>query len=232
MVESVGPDDTHYFRSTQRAKRAKVPVASDIEHPPRLTARKEDITSSGGGPIWEHILSAPCDTDVVRAIQSIAAKNARSYEAVFQHTPRNTMVEFAMVPNSYTLPYPLAVASIRALGGNTQAISRDAIQAAGRDVRFSHVVPPALSAHFMKADVVIRNQQRAADSYGRTHQFYDDGRVHDVKKAIEYLKASVVGFFLLAPLVWGMSSELSGNISKTSTVDLANLSANTNSTMG
>lgn len=231
MVESVGPDDTIYFRSTQRAKRAQVPVASDIEHPPRLTAKEEHIEKSGGAS-WNRILNAPCAAEVIRAIQSIAAKNAKSYESVFQHTPRNKMTEFAMVPNCYTLPYPLAAASIGAFGDNKLAPSRDRIEAAGRDVRFSHVVPPALSPYFMMPDMVMRKQQRIVDSYGRASQSYDDGRVHDIVKAFDYLKASVVGFFLLAPLDWGMSSELSGNISKTSTVDLANLAVSTNSTIG
>jgi phospholipase D1/2 len=232
MVQSMGPDDTNYFRSTQRAKRKNERVTSEIDHPPRLTAREDDISRSGGGPIWNHILNAPCDADVVRAIQSIAAKNAKSYEAVFQHTPRNNMTEFAMAPNCYTLPYPLAVASIEAPGNNKHALSRDAVEAFGRDARFSHVVPPALSPHFMMPETVFPKQPRTVNSYGRLPQSYNDGRVHDVLKAFEYLKASVVGFFLLAPLDWGMSSELNGNIGKTSTVDLADLGVNADSTVG
>jgi phospholipase D1/2 len=229
MVESSGPDDTNYFRSTARAKRSDVKVTSDITHPPRLTAKENDISGSGGA-IWNRILSAPCAADVVRSIQSIAAKNARSYEAVFQHTPRDKMSEFATAQNCYTLPYPLTLAGT--FGGDKHALSKDAIEAAGRDARFSHIVPPALSPHFMKTGVVMDKQQYTADSYGRAQQSYDGGRVHDVVKAFEYLKASVVGFFLLAPLNWGMGSELSGNLSKTSTVDLAILGANTNSTTG
>lgn len=231
MMESAGPDDTNYFHSTDRAKRKGVRVVSDIKHPPRLTTKESDIAGSGRAD-WEHILNAPCAADVVSAIQSIAAKNARSYEAVFQHTPRNKMSEFTMAQNHYTLPYPLLFVSSGALGGNKHALSSDSIEAAGRDFRFSGVVPPALSTYFMMAHLDARKQRRAVDSYGRTTQFYDDGRVHDVAKAFEYLTASVVGFFLLAPLDWGMTSELGGNLSKTSTVDLAILRKNINSTMG
>lgn len=230
LVESVGPDNTNYFRSTDRATRAKAIVAAKLEHPPRLTATEADIYRSGRVK-WSRILEMPCAADVVKAIQAIAAKNARSYEAVFEHTPRNGMIEFDMVRNCYTLPYPLNFSLLTRQQTRSHPLSRDAIEAAGRDVLFSGVVPPALSNYFMVDHPELRKRAPPIDVYGRAMQFFDDCRVHDVQKAIEYLKVSVVGFFLLAPLDWAMVSELPGDLSKRSTVDIADLNSTTSFNM-
>lgn len=229
LVESAGPNDTNYFRSTDRAMRKQVRVAADIAHPPRLTAQESAI-SDKWGVSWTRINDAPCAVEVVRAIQAIAAKNAMSYDAVFQHTPRDKMSEFSMVPNCFTLPYALILASSGAAGSNKRVLSRDALEAAGRDAEFAGVVPPALSANFMMSDPDGFKRQRSIEVYAKTTQQYSDARIHDVGKAFQYLKSSVVGFFVLAPLDWGMGSVLGGDISKTNTVDIANLSID--STMG
>jgi hypothetical protein len=68
----------------------------------------------------------------------------------------------------------------------------------------------------------LHDDQRArhVETYGRSLQLYDGGKVHDVTKAINFLRSRVMGFFVLAPLDWGMGSELSGDLSKVSTVDI------------
>lgn len=231
MVESAGPDDTNYFRSTERAKRKNVTVTADVHHPPRVTTNEANIKNMWALS-WSRILDEPCSTDVVKVIQGIAAKNARSYEAVFQHTPRNGMSQMDMVQNHYTLPYPLCLAIRGVAGGdNDGVLSRDAVEAAGRDSKFAGVIPPALVANFMMpAQVPAR--QRSIRAIGCTTQVYDGGRVHDVVKAITYLQASVLGFFQLAPLDWGMATELVGDMSKSLTVDLAQENWKTDSTEG
>ena len=231
MVESNGPDDTNYFRSTVRAKRENVRVTGDIHHPPRLTTKESDVLRTWAIN-WSRIQEEPCAPDVVKVIQAIAAKNARSYEAVFQHTARNGMSEFTMAKNCFTLPYPLSLASQGYAGGAKGTLSQDALETAGRDAKFAGVIPPALDTNFMTVDPGTRTRQQSIQSYGHTTQHYSGSRIHDVVKAIQYLRASVVGFFLLAPLDWGMATELSGDISKTSTVDLANVNLKNDSTIG
>lgn len=215
MAESSRPDDTEYFCSNDRAKRARKKVSNDVEHPPRLTTSERNV-SDLGLVSWDRILEQPCAASVIRAIQEIANSNAKNYELVFNHTPRNSMSEFSMVQNLYTLPYPLLFDRPVA---KTRRLARDDVEAGGRDARFSGVIPPALSANFMKS-ATTPWQRENQNTYGRAMQFYDGGRVHDVSKAIIYLRQSIVGFFVSAPLDWGMSTDL-GDLSKSKTVDLA-----------
>jgi hypothetical protein len=140
------------------------------------------------------------------------------------------MSEFATVQNCYTLPYPL---SFDTTGSNPQKmrlLSRDEIEAAGRDGRFSCVVPPALSPEFM-TKLSAAEQRELPSNYARALQLYDADRIHNVTAAIKYLKDSIVGFLVAAPLDWGMSTDIDGDVSKTSTVDLAQLGTATNSKM-
>jgi hypothetical protein len=65
-----------------------------------------------------------------------------------------------------------------------------------------------------------RQLSRDSVPYGRELQFYDGGKIHDVGNAIKYLKSRVLGFFVAAPLDWGMGTEISGDLSKGGTVDV------------
>jgi phospholipase D1/2 len=218
LMDSSGPEDTKYFRSIDRAARRGV-KSPHLAHPPRLTTTKLDIDTLVG-TTWDEILERPCAPEVVKAIQLIASKNAENYERVFQHTPRNKMSEFSAVQNCYSLPYPLVFDSAGSNPKKTHLLSRNQIEAAGRDEKFSGVVPPALSPDFM-SKLSAAEQGMLPHSYGRALQLYDEGRIHNVSKAILHLQKSLVGFFVAAPLDWGMSSEIEGDLSKTSTVDLA-----------
>jgi phospholipase D1/2 len=219
LVDSAGANDTKYFRSIDRAERAGV-KSSNLEHPPRVTTTQADIEALVE-PSWNDILERPCAVEVVKAIQLIASNNADAYERVFQHTPRNKMTQFDVVQNCYTLPYSLAFdSSMGPDAQKTRLLSRDEIEAGGRDPRFSGVVPPALSSNFMmKLSASERKALRG--NYARALQFYDGHSVHNVSAAVVHLRQSVVGFFVTAPLDWGMATEIPGDLSKTSTVDIA-----------
>lgn len=219
MVQSAGPGDTNYFCANDRATRDQTKVSSKVEHPPKLKTKDSDIYNLGN-ETWGQILERPCAANVIAAIQRIASENAKTYEAVFQHTPRNSMSKFEMTRNSYTLPYPLVFDAPGAVPAKRR-LSRDDIEAAGRDLRFSGVIPPALSAEFMSTQANPPQQNGRADTYGRALQNYGDGKVHDVSKAIRHLRRSIVGFFVAAPLEWGMETEIVGDLCKTTTVDLA-----------
>jgi phospholipase D1/2 len=229
LVSSSGPDNTKYFRSFDRAARGGEGL-SHLEHPPRLKTTKLDIKRSVKAS-WDEILERPCAPEVVQAIQLIASKNAEIYECVFQHTPRNKMSQFATVQNCYTLPYPLLFDTKGSNPQKMRLLSRDEIEAAGRDEKFSCVVPPALLPEFM-TNLSADEQRALPQNYARALQVYDANRIHNVTKAITHLKKSIVGFFVAAPLDWGMSTEIDGDLSKTSTVDLAYLDTAANSKMG
>jgi phospholipase D1/2 len=222
LVDSAGPDDTKYFRSTERAVRGLHKEPAKIEHPPRLKTTEEQIVGAGRTN-WADILDRPCAVPVIRAIQTIASRNAKIYERVFQHTPRNQMQEFSAVQHSYTLPYPLVFDTPGSNSNSLRRLSRDEIEAAGRDSRFAGIIPPALTPEFMTAGESIEKHGARRETYARELQLYNGKRVHDVSKAILALRSSVVGFFVAAPLDWGMSTQLDGDLSKTSTVDLASL---------
>jgi phospholipase D1/2 len=172
LVSSSAPEDTKYFRSLDRGARGTV-KSSHLEHPPRLTTTKLDIKKSVKAS-WDEILERPCAPEVVQAIQLIASKNAEIYEHVFQHTPRNKMSEFAMVQNCYTLPYPLLFDTAGSNPQKTRLLSRDEIEAAGRDVKFSCVVPPALSPEFM-TKFSADEQKALPKNYARAVQLYEGG---------------------------------------------------------
>jgi phospholipase D1/2 len=241
LVDSAGPDDTKYFRSTDRATRGRTTVPVKVEHPPRVRSTESAVFGLSKSR-WEHILEHPCAADVIKAIQTIASKNAAAYEAVFEHVPRDKMSEFAIVQKSFTLPYPLtfdapsksfknerfpnavgrkSIATENAtVDSMKRSLGRDAIEAAGRDPRYSCVVPAPLNSNFMMKHLYGRQLPGDSVPYGRALQLYEGGKIHDVTNAIKYLKSRVLGFFVAAPLDWGMGTEISGDLSKVNTVDI------------
>jgi phospholipase D1/2 len=78
MVESVNKDNTSYFSSTDRARRAGKVVPAFLEHPPRRTTTVAAIEDAGPAK-WDQILDRPCDPDVVESNQNIAKHNAQLY---------------------------------------------------------------------------------------------------------------------------------------------------------
>jgi phospholipase D1/2 len=245
MVESVTAEKTNYFRSTDRAVRDRKPVISEIIHPPRIRSSDDGILEAGGAS-WSEILDRPCAPRVINAIQKIASKNAEAYERVFQHTPRNSMREFDLWKGFFTLPYPLSFdligsklkdeycvrPSILRLSETEKASNslkrremfQRSVQTAGRDPEYSGVTPPALMTDFMTVDLLPEHRAALTDpQFGRSLQCYEGGKVHNVSTAVAHLRAQVHGFFVLAPLDWGMQTKLEGNLSKHFTIDIAQL---------
>ena len=106
MVDSTEKESS-YFRSTIRASRAKATIPMQIAHPPRLVMNAEKIEKCGGVE-WQEMLNRPCAPATVKAIQTIAKHNARIYEEVFQHTPRESMTTFDDIIDLkfHSIPYP------------------------------------------------------------------------------------------------------------------------------
>jgi phospholipase D1/2 len=103
-----------YFNTTERARRHGVTPHSlpDGAHPPREKTTEGKLSDalkslSINGVSWQQILDKPCDPKTVQAIQALAASNAKAYEDVFTHTPRNGMKDFKELLEHYTLPYPV-----------------------------------------------------------------------------------------------------------------------------
>jgi hypothetical protein len=81
------------------------------------------------------------------------------------------------------------------------------------------VVPPKLQPDFMTKKLAphqVAGLKRVP--FGRQQQVYDDGSVHDVEKAITHLQTELVGFFVEAPLNWGMETQVNGNPTKETAV--------------
>lgn len=206
-VVSVDEDKTTYVKSTVRATRPRetdktIPV-HPIIHPPRLTMTEGQFNE----PLkklkwtWQQILNKPCHPNTVKAIQMIAQRNAEVYEEVFQHTPRNSMGSHAGISQFYTQPYLVTV-----------GIADDPKDSTG-------VLPPALQLPFMTTQ--IPNHLRNALNPGRPrHQLrlYDGHTIHNIEKALGYLKDNLIGFFVAAPLDWGMAAKIDGNPSKSNSV--------------
>jgi hypothetical protein len=76
----------------------------------------------------------------------------------------------------------------------------------------------------MTARLLSHQKVTLSDSrYGHSQQLYPGNHVHDVEKTISHLRKNIVGFLVAAPLDWGMGTEIGGNISKTKTIDIAQI---------
>lgn len=86
------------------------------------------------------------------------------------------------------------------------------------------VVPPPLTAPYM-TDSLEPHQKAGAQipmtQFGKRYVTYAGGKVHDVAKAIKYLKANVVGFLVEMPLHWGDGVVVDGDPSGHGSVDIA-----------
>ena len=81
LIDSTEEENTAYFRSTVRATRAGKSSPASIEHLPRLKTTAQRI-SDVSGVEWQKILDKPCAPEVVKAVQTMAAHNAKIYEEV------------------------------------------------------------------------------------------------------------------------------------------------------
>jgi hypothetical protein len=259
MIKSTNEEDTAYFNSTFRAGQTPGKAASRLEHPPRLKTSTERI-SDVSGVKWAKMLDQPCAPDVVKAVQKIAAHNAKIYEEVFQHTPRNSLKTFAACTSFHTLPYAAlydatGTSNMRAATmanayrqplfkpmtetQKTDQLKRDKKNfqafkdAAGKNARYQGVIPPALQARFMTTQLLPHQQASLNEkTYGRRQQLYAGDKVHDVNNAIVYMKENVVGFFVAMPLDWGMGTPIEGDPTQHGTVDIANIDSLSHATQG
>ncbi|SFG57716.1 phospholipase D1/2 [Duganella sp. CF458] len=239
-------DSEDYFRSTQRATRARVSVPMEVPHPPRRRTAPDALVDITKGVSLEEILDKPCAPDVVKAIQAIAAHNRRTYEAVFTHTPRNFR-KFDAGLKHFTLPYPLSVDlnssySLARLddpltshfdsqpmteerktkiNATKEALYNYEIAPVIKEKKHVGVVPPKLQPEFMTKKLA-RHQVGGLKQikFGRRQQIYDDGTIHDVDKAIMHLQNQLIGFFVEAPLNWGMETEVNWNPTKETAVGI------------
>lgn len=243
----------NYFNSSRRAERASVSVAVPLPHPPRSKTTATRMAEIQGKVSIDRILEKPCAPDVIRAIQTMAAHNRKVYEDVFTHTPRNFRT-FDTGLSFYKRPYPLSVdqnsqnslnrlhepikdlpSRVRSSDEEINAVREGLynleITPIIKEAEHLGVVPPRLQKDFMTKH--LAPHQLAATKnieYGRRQVLYEDGAIHDVNKAMQYLDKNLVGFFVEAPLNWGMETKVSGDPTKHLSIDLAinkNLPPNT-----
>ncbi|MYN02510.1 hypothetical protein GTP41_10410 [Pseudoduganella sp. DS3] len=239
--------DSDYFNAGRRAERASASVPIPLPFPPRSKTTDDQMTSIPGGTTIERILEKPCAPDVVRAIQSIAAHNRKIYEQVFTHTPRNFR-QFDTGLAFFKIPYPLSVdqnsrnslnrlndpvynlssregvndEKLKSINGTRAALYNYEITPVIKNEDHLGVIPPRLQTDFMTKKLAPHQVAAAANiEYGRRQVRYEDGSIHDVDKAMRHLKNKLVGFFVEAPLNWGVETKISGDPTKHLTVDVA-----------
>lgn len=234
-----------YFNSASRAKNE-----NSIEHPPRLKSTEGQIKKLTGCSV-DTILDKPCEPMVVQGIQKLAKFNANVYEKVFTHTPRDNFGLYTAGPEMYTQPYPLLFDRIGTLASKSlvtdpkigrprtqkaldefnarKRANYNALMSHGKDAKYTGIVPPPLQDSYMTKDLLPHQVRGLKEmSFGRRQQVYSDGRVHDIKKAIQDLK-EIVGFFVAPPLNWGMKTEVDDPTKATAIgVDIASLHKATN----
>lgn len=255
LMKSSGSNDTAYFNSAVRAQRVTGSLGPTLEHPPRVTTSSKRIFDIANVE-WKKILDKPCAPEVVKAVQSIAANNAKIYEDVFLHTPRNSLRTFSDSTNFYTLPYAPLYEKSPDMPDNVRNVRPPDLQQmteqervafykrrdrfyqaredeAGKNAKYRGVVPPALQTRFM-TNQLLPHQKAALNEtkYGRLQQLYSGGKVHDVTTAIRYLKENLVGFFVAMPLDWGMGTPITDDPTQHSTVDIASNDGISNTKQG
>lgn len=232
-------DPAGYFNATQRAVRDDKTVPAPLlatDNRRRMSekgfdARLEEI---GVTQTWLEILQKPCAPPVVAAIQKIARHNANAYEKVFLHTPRNGFSTFMKGLEFHQLPYPATGVPAEKSASVPVVPTRGAYESpASRNRRIAKVrgrhargMPPPLHPNFMTTSLL--SHQRVAlneTDPSRRHQLYADGKQHDLTKSLKYLQEQLIGFFVAAPLDWGMGTPVEGALDKESAigVDLAGL---------
>ncbi|MEO7494226.1 MAG: hypothetical protein ABIV04_04685 [Massilia sp.] len=251
-VNSVSAENSAYFRSDARTPAR--PGRPNLDHPPRLRMTSEAFKEMSGHD-WDHVLDMPCDKGVVAAIQRIAKSNAEAYEEVFLHTARNSLKKFEHAFDFYSLPYP---SSFDDVGTNlllqrytdpskptlfkttheqrlkyvvaSDAMYHTQVSQDAREFGHTGVVPPSLKSRFM-TDQLLPYQKEGLKrkTYGEMQITYAQGRVHAVGEAMSFLRSNLVGFFLLAPLDWGMETHIPGDWTKHASVDIAQLESDKNS---
>lgn len=241
-------DDNDYFNTVTRASRAgasenKLPSGA---HPPRKKTTLERFFVGSAGVAWQTVLDKPCDPNSIKAIQKIAISNAEAYEDVFLHTPRDGMKGFEDILGHFIYPYPVLSESLVQLAVNQAESIHAAGERYGQGVKDAQridtayrerlskapeyagkemlgIEPPPLQAAFMTAQLEPHQQagaQTPMNKFGSRYITYDGGKVHDVAKAITYLKEKTVGFFVAMPLNWGEGVVVEGDPTGHGSVDI------------
>jgi phosphatidylserine/phosphatidylglycerophosphate/cardiolipin synthase-like enzyme len=187
-------DKEKFMRADRDGKdntKSGLPAGKGLVHPPREAAK--------GIPDGV-LMSKPASSTTATAIRKLALANAKIYEEVFRHTPRDGMRKFNQVGDCWPKRLSksgLATDVLRkgAIAGGVAAKSPAAVAAASKIPNQQSAAadygaqPPALTSKFMKGNDV-----------GAKIQY--DGKIHNVPAAKADLTA-LTGFFVLMPLDFG-----------------------------
>ena len=194
--------------------RGKVKHAGQkLLHPPRQSgdsakgASKVDVHKPAAMATWQ-------------AIQAIASANAKVYEEVFQHTPRNSMGRFSDTQTGW----PKRVSRVSAGARVANRIMPKAapnmlktkVEAMAKEdwlVTDFSTLPPQLQSGFMEASTA-----GSGTPYKDAHVQWPE-RVHGMEQVItKVLKPRLIGFWVEMPLEFGIKEKdswLSGHFGNT-----------------
>ncbi|MBH9577182.1 phospholipase D-like domain-containing protein [Inhella proteolytica] len=151
----------------------------------------------------------PASAATVGAIRKTAADNARAYEEVFLHTPRNSMRKFSEVAdrwpkrisksgvatdairNGVRVAAPVTAVAVGTADAVLPVPSLPNLQSVTPDFGAE---PPALAPAYMQTPPV-----RPAIHYA--------GKVHNMERAADHLRKQVTGFFVAMPLDFGIDEK-------------------------
>ena len=171
-----------------------LPAGKELVHPPRVAASKLPKKVD---------MAKPASPVTSEAIRQLADENAKIYEAVFRHTPRDSMRKFHEVGDCWPKRFSksgLATDVLRkgAIAGGVAAKSPAAVSAASKLPNLKSIAadygaePPALTSKFMKVN----------DVGAKIHY---DGNVHlvDGDDGARVRLRALTGFFVAMPLDFG-----------------------------
>ena len=166
-----------------------------LPHPPRT---KEDSAKKASSVN----LHRPASPATWQAIQAIASANAKLYEEVFQHTPRNSMKYFKDTQTGWPKRASRKVLAAKLLPGIPVKMVQKKVDAvAKQDVLITDfsTLPPQLNATYM-IDAPARENKPYADAHVGA-----PSKVHDVETiADEVLGPNLTGFWVEMPLDFGI----------------------------
>lgn len=136
----------------------KVHPGIKIEHPPR----KREQSAIKAATVK---LDLPASPATWKAIQSIASDNAKIYEDVFQHTPRNSMKYFSDTQAGWPKRLSRTVFSARIFTTVAAKFTPNKIEAiAKQELRIADfsTLPPQLNSKYMGDGLKMGSQHKAA----------------------------------------------------------------------
>jgi hypothetical protein len=190
----IAEDKNKFMRADRDGKdNTKSGLSADkaLDHPPREQSKKlpEKV-----------IMAKPASPQTAAAIRDLALANAKIYEEVFRHTPRDSMRKFHEVADCW--PRRISKTGVATdvlrkgvIAGGLASRSAGTVAAGSKIPNLESIAanfgaePPALRSEFMKG-----NDVQAKVNYA--------GLVHSMVKAKTKL-GDLKGFFVLMPLDFG-----------------------------